>query len=146
MQKEVKTDSPEATEEFGRRLGARLQGGEVIELVGDVGAGKTTLVRGLVAGLGSGDHVSSPTFTVCNTYNGKFIIHHCDFYRLHDDALIKKELAELISEDSIVLLEWADEVVRVLPKDHIRVAITTNGEDGRTFAISLPERYNYISL
>lgn len=146
MQKEVKTESPKETEEFGRRLGAQLHGGEVIELVGDMGAGKTTLVRGLVSGLGSNDHVSSPTFTVCNTYDGKFTIHHCDFYRLHDDVLIEKELAELIAEDSVVVLEWADEVVRVLPEVHVKIAITTNGEDGRNFAISLPESYAYISL
>ena len=81
-----------ATETYAEKLANRLVGGEVIELVGDVGAGKTTFVRGLAKGLGSTDHVSSPTFTVEQVYTGRLTLYHYDFYRLPDAGVVKNQL------------------------------------------------------
>lgn len=138
MKQQFQTGSARETEELGRKLGASLHGGEVIELIGDVGAGKTTLVRGLAAGLGSKDHVSSPTFTVCNRYTGKKLIHHCDFYRLTDDQLIMQELTELIGSETVVVLEWAEEVSAVIPKDGIKIYVQAGHENDRTFTVESP--------
>jgi tRNA threonylcarbamoyladenosine biosynthesis protein TsaE len=146
MRAEVETNSQDETEKFGQVLGGQLRGGELIELIGDVGAGKTTFVRGLARGLESDDHVSSPTFTVCNTYKGRKTLHHCDFYRLQDDALIEKEVKELAQDDSVLVLEWAEEVTGALPKELIKIEITTNGENSRKFDITYALKYEYIKL
>lgn len=104
------SNSLKETHDFARAWGLKLKGGEVIQLVGDVGAGKTTFVQGLADGAGTKDHVSSPTFTICNTYRGRLIIHHLDFYRLHNDQLIEQELAGLLDGVAVVVLEWAQNV------------------------------------
>src|SRR3989344_5721785 len=94
----LSTSSAE-TENLASKIGRALKGGELIELVSDLGGGKTTFVRGLAKGMGSRDHVSSPTFTICNTYKVKSKsshaaqeLWHFDFYRLHEAGLIEHEL------------------------------------------------------
>lgn len=130
---------------FGHGLGAKLRGGEVIQLIGDVGAGKTTFVRGLAEGAGSTDHVSSPTFTICNTYQGRLTIHHCDFYRLQDDTLIEKELLELIDGQSVVILEWAENIRAVKSVDSVAISINVMENDTRSFGVHASDTYNYLS-
>lgn len=132
------------TQEFAKKLGATLIGGEVIELIGDVGAGKTTFVIGLVKGLGSNDHVSSPTFTICNTYQGRLTVQHADFYRLQDDKLIQKELDDLIDEKTVVVLEWAENLANPL-KDTIKIKVTPGKDDNRTFELELLDKYGYLA-
>ena len=136
------------TEEFAVRLGTRLKGGEVIELAGDVGSGKTTFVRGLARGTGSIDQVSSPTFTVSQVYQGKNIrLYHFDFYRLDDVAMIQAALAETLEEDNaVVVLEWAEAVRGVLPPEHIRIEFKVTGEDSRSLEISIPQNIAYLDV
>lgn len=131
------------TQEFAKKFGAKLKGGEVIELIGDVGAGKTTFVIGLAEGLESKDHVSSPTFTICNTYKGRLTIQHADFYRLHDDKLIQKELDELIADDTVVVLEWSENLASPL-KDTIQIIVTPGEVDERKFELKVPEKLSYL--
>lgn len=140
--------STEATETFAESIGQKLRGGEIIELIGDVGAGKTSFVRGLARGAGSKDRVSSPTFTVSQVYeSGNITIHHYDFYRLDDLAIIQSELAEVISQDkTAVVLEWAGEVQDVLPEDHITLKIETTGENERKFMSAIPEKFQYLEI
>lgn len=147
LRKVVSTEVAE-TEEFAARFGAQLKGGETIELVGDVGSGKTTFVRGLARGAGSSDLVTSPTFTVSQAYTGEVVkLYHYDFYRLDDFAMIKGDLAErLEDENAVVVLEWADPVRGVLPLQHIRIEIKVTGEEGRSLEISLPQSLAYLSL
>ena len=135
--------SPKATQEFAKDLGNKLRGGEVIELIGDVGAGKTTFVIGLAEGLGSSDHASSPTFTIHNTYAGRLTLHHCDFYRLDEDKLIQKELDDMIDESSVVVLEWTQNLANPL-KDTIKIFITPHDGEKRHFTLEYPEKYQYI--
>jgi tRNA threonylcarbamoyladenosine biosynthesis protein TsaE len=136
-----------STEQFAELLGRQFRGAELIELIGDVGAGKTTFVRGLARGLGSVDTVSSPTFTLKNIYAGRLSLYHYDLYRLHEDKLIKNELAEMFDDpQAILVLEWAVEVQTVLPGEHIKVEFKVTDETDRALRIAVPEKYNYILI
>ncbi|MEO5949349.1 MAG: tRNA (adenosine(37)-N6)-threonylcarbamoyltransferase complex ATPase subunit type 1 TsaE [Candidatus Saccharimonas sp.] len=119
---------------FGRQLGELCHGGEVIELVGDIGAGKTTLTKGIAAGMGVDDEVQSPTFTLSRTYHTKKggILAHYDFYRLNDPGILGMELADAShADDTTVVIEWADTVQHVLPEDRIILKIAAFSEEGR---------------
>lgn len=136
-----------STERFAERIGVRLRGGELIELVGDMGAGKTTFVRGLARGIDSTDIVSSPTFTIKNTYAGRLTLYHYDLYRLHQDELIRNELAETLdSANAVSVLEWAEEARAVLPAAHIKIEFQPTSETSRTLKITIPAKYNYLEL
>src|SRR5689334_25117700 len=115
---QITTGDPAATEQLGEAIGERLKGGEVIELVSDLGGGKTTFVRGLARGFGSSDRVASPTFTISKVYkSGSKELHHFDFYRLQESGLIAHELEEIIHDPMCtVVVEWAAVVKNVLPE------------------------------
>ena len=103
---------------FGELIGARLTGGEVFELVGDVGAGKTTFTRGLARGLGISEHIQSPTFTVSREYEGRdgLRLMHYDFYRLSEAGVMSDELAETLADPkTITVIEWSGVAAEVLP-------------------------------
>lgn len=136
------------TEEFACLIGKQLQGGETIELIGDVGAGKTTFVRGLARGIGSKDIVSSPTFTIKNVYKGRLDLCHYDLYRLHNDELIKREIAEMVdsSERSVTVIEWAQDAQGVLPTEHIRIEIRVSGETERLLVVAMPMSQRKMNL
>lgn len=133
---------------IGRRLGERFRGGEVIELVGDVGAGKTTLVKGIGLGLGIEDDVQSPSFTISRVYVARdgLELHHYDFYRLHDAGVMQYELAESIGESKVItVVEWADTVQEVLPSERCQVYIRyTPDGNGRELELKLPESLKYL--
>jgi tRNA threonylcarbamoyladenosine biosynthesis protein TsaE len=108
--------------EFGRKL----KGGEVVELRGDVGAGKTTFAQGLASGLGVTGSVESPSFTIMKSYLGRddLILNHYDFYRLEDPGIMKNEIAESLADDkNITVVEWANSVAGVLPPERMIVEI-----------------------
>ena len=119
--------------ELGRRYASDLVFPAVIELVGDVGAGKTTFVRGLAEGLGVKEPVTSPSFTISKTYalpEGGRLVHY-DFYRLPEPGLMADDLAEnLADEKNVVVIEWGESVNDLLPKKHSRVEIKYS-EEGR---------------
>ena len=128
------------------QIGANLRGGEVIELISDLGGGKTAFVRGLAAGLGSTDRVSSPSFTLTNQYQaGDKIMHHFDFYRLNEPGILRAELAEILQDDhNIVAIEWAAVVADVLPIERLSLAIRTTGETSRELSFRYPKSLNYL--
>lgn len=107
----------------------------MIELVSDLGGGKTTFVRGLAKGIASADNVSSPTFTLSNQYTGeKLIMHHFDFYRLQEAGIMRDELAEILADQqNVTIVEWADIVNDVLPVDRLTIRITATGEQSRHY-------------
>jgi len=145
LQWQTISTSADQTETLAEKLGAALKGGEVIELVSDLGGGKTTFVRGLVRALGSTDKVASPTFTISKVYNaGKLIVHHFDFYRLGEPGIIADELQEVVDDpEAIVVVEWADVVQHVLPEDRITITIeqTAEGDRRLTFTVAEPLAY-----
>jgi tRNA threonylcarbamoyladenosine biosynthesis protein TsaE len=124
--------------EFGMTLGAVLPGGITIEMLGDVGAGKTTLAKGIAQGLGVTETVQSPTFTLSRVYgasNGVRLCHY-DFYRLHDAGVMALELEEAVHDPAaIVLVEWSEIVASVLPQDRLRLTITAQSETSRLITI-----------
>ena len=104
-----RTDSPEATTEFGRALGGQLRPGDVILLTGDLGAGKSVLARGLARGLGITQAMPSPTFTLMQPYQGRIPFYHFDLYRLDDpDQFYEAGLDEFIGGDGAAVVEWPD--------------------------------------
>ena len=138
--------SSEQTEQLGERLGKTLKGGEVIELVSDLGGGKTTLVRGLARGAGSHDKVASPTFTISKVYLcPKFEIHHFDFYRLCEAGVVADELAEVAGDERVVVVvEWADVVQHVLPEKRLTIRLTQTPEGSRQLDISAHQDLEYL--
>ncbi len=131
---------------LGNLLGSKLSGGEVIELVSDLGGGKTTFVKGLVQGLGSRDTVASPTFTLKKIYRSpKLSIYHYDFYRLDGAGIMRDELAESIQDKSAVtVIEWSDIVKDVLPANRLSIKFepTANFADEREITIKYPEGFS----
>lgn len=118
----------------------------MIELVSDLGGGKTTFVRGLARGAGSSDRVASPTFTISRVYEaGNKDIHHFDFYRLGEAGLIGEELAEVLHDPHIVtVVEWADIVKDVLPRKRLTITINKTPTDGRDITFRAPESLDYL--
>jgi tRNA threonylcarbamoyladenosine biosynthesis protein TsaE len=107
MNTSVETASPEETREFGRRLAGVVQGGDVIALEGDLGTGKTELVKGIAAGLGVTGSVHSPTFVLHHRYEGRLPVEHYDLYRLEGMAWIDTGLEEP-APDAVTLIEWPE--------------------------------------
>ena len=124
--------------QFGQRIGEHLQGGETVELAGDVGAGKTTFTKGLALGMGITEPIQSPTFTISRVYetaHGLRLAHY-DFYRMREAGIMSDELHEAMSQPtSVTVVEWADIVEGVLPNDRLRLEITPTSEDSRTIAV-----------
>lgn len=124
---------------LGESIGAQLRGGEVIELVGDVGAGKTTLTKGIASGFGVEEGLQSPSFTLSRLYEAaenKRLAHY-DFYRLSDPGILADELSETAGQpDTVVVVEWADVVKGVLPENRITVHIAPTLETERQVVIS----------
>lgn len=139
----------EATRAFGAKLAALAQGGDAIALVGELGAGKTTLVSGLVEALGAG-FAHSPTFALVHEYSGgRLIVWHVDLYRIERESeLIELGIDDVVGDRrGIVVVEWADRFA-VLPADHLRlelchtdagreVTAIGTGPRGRALAVSL---------
>lgn len=130
---EREINSTEEMIEFGKEIGSNLEGGSVLELIGDVGAGKTTFTKGLALGLGVLETVQSPTFTISRVYEGgNLTLSHYDFYRLNDYGIMKMELAENLSDpQNITVVEWAGELADILPEKHLRLIFESISEDKR---------------
>ena len=135
------------TENIAASIGARLRGGESIELVSDLGGGKTTFTRGLARGAGSKDVVSSPTFTISKVYDApEFEIHHFDFYRLPSAGLASHEVEDLLGDPNVVLVvEWGGVVDHVLPEGRVTVDIKRTGEESRELVITYPGNLDYLT-
>lgn len=127
-----------ATEQLGKSLAAALRPGDVLALIGDLGAGKTRLVQAIARGLGVAEAaVSSPTFTLIHEYAGRWPVRHCDAYRLkHPSEFADLGLDELFGEDGIAIVEWADRVIDDLPADRLEIRLTTTGATERMVAMT----------
>ncbi|MBR2795915.1 tRNA (adenosine(37)-N6)-threonylcarbamoyltransferase complex ATPase subunit type 1 TsaE [Candidatus Saccharibacteria bacterium] len=131
----MKVKSEQEMLELGRNFDVSQR---VIELIGDVGVGKTTFVRGLAEGLGVKEAISSPSFTISKTYalpGGGNLVHY-DFYRLAEPGLMKEDLEENINNpENIVVVEWADSVAEMLPDEHRKVYINYVDENTREIKV-----------
>ena len=118
---------------FGKKFAKQITPPAVIELIGDVGTGKTTFTRGLAQGLNIKEPVTSPSFTISKSYalpDGGHLIHY-DFYRLPDPGLMLEDLQEnLKNPHNIIVIEWGESVADILPEDHIKINLNYQ-DDGR---------------
>ena len=128
--------SEHATQEIARQIAAMLRPGDVVLLSGDLGAGKTTFVRGLAEGLGiDPGEVSSPTFTLVHEYHGgRLTLYHADLYRLQQTATGDLGLEELGVEDGVLAIEWPDRLAHEMP-GAMRVTLETVDDDSRRITI-----------
>ena len=129
----VTTSDPEQTRDLAARLAAAARPGDLLCLVGDLGAGKTQFAKGFATGLGITDTVSSPTFVLMTEYAGRLPLFHLDLYRLDDaaDALAGGLLDER-QLDGVALVEWAERLGDALPVGRLDVVIDGTGDDPRT--------------
>ncbi len=136
MDEPIVTRSEAETAAAGRALASGLAEGGVVLLVGDLGAGKTSFVRGMAAGLGlDPDEVSSPTFTLVQVYRGRQTLYHADLYRLEGAEPSDLGLEELASEPgAVVAIEWAEKLGQPFP-NAIVVEIEDLGDDARAITV-----------
>jgi tRNA threonylcarbamoyladenosine biosynthesis protein TsaE len=143
------SSSPEQTRQAGRLLGAHLQPGDVVCLIGDLGAGKTTFVQGIAAGWGSPDQANSPTFVLVNVYRrpDKGRLYHLDTYRLSGPQEAEDLDLDTLIESGPLLVEWADRILPALPAQRLWVHLHDAGGDLRSLSFAFTgERYEeYIN-
>jgi len=134
----IETKSASETVQIGKKIGSRLLSGDVVALVGELGAGKTQFIKGLAAGAGVGKptYISSPSFTLINEYAGRIPFYHIDLFRLRTE----KEAEELGLEEyfqgrGITAIEWADKIPSLLPKEILWIHIHYTGKNSRSLEI-----------
>jgi len=135
----ILSKSASETIRIGKSIGSRLLPGDVVALVGELGAGKTQFIKGLAAGVGIGNptYISSPSFTLINEYPGEIPFYHIDLFRLERE----KEAEELGLEDyfqggGITAIEWADKIISLLPKEMLFIHIAYTGKNTRSLEIT----------
>jgi tRNA threonylcarbamoyladenosine biosynthesis protein TsaE len=130
----VDTGSADETRELGRRLGDALVAGDVVALEGDLGSGKTELVKGIAAGLGVSTGVHSPTFVLQHRYQGRLAIEHYDLYRLEGLAWVDTGLDEPAS-DAVTVIEWPDRAGVIDSWATVIIRINSAGENRRRLTL-----------
>jgi tRNA threonylcarbamoyladenosine biosynthesis protein TsaE len=119
---ELTTYSPEQTQEFGTRLGKIAQAGDVILLVGKLGAGKTCLTQGIAWGLGIDDYAASPSFVLVRELYGRLPLYHLDFYRLEKlEEIAELGLDEYFYGQGVSVVEWAEKAFELLPPENLLI-------------------------
>jgi tRNA threonylcarbamoyladenosine biosynthesis protein TsaE len=140
MQQTLITHDETETEALGAALGRLLRPGDVLALVGDLGAGKTCLARGVARGLGIDEPVTSPTFILVAEYNSAagFPLYHADCYRFDRATTEAMDIGldELLLDDGVAIVEWAERIEALLPPDHLRITLAVLDDTRRelTFA------------
>lgn len=131
------TESPDQTREIGRRIGQASQPGDVILLVGDLGAGKTVLTQGLAEGLSVDVTVNSPTFVLLHEYQGRLTLYHYDLYRLSNiEETVTREWQEFLYGDGVSVVEWANRADGLLPREHLLLEFFIESETRRVLKLS----------
>ena len=125
---------------FGEKLAGRLKKGDFVALIGDLGSGKTVLTKGLAKGLGvkNSRYVNSPTFVIIKEYKGKLPLYHFDLYRLdHPGSLDAENFEEYFYGDGVTVVEWADKINGLLPKNRWEIHMSVAGEGERKIDIKI---------
>jgi tRNA threonylcarbamoyladenosine biosynthesis protein TsaE len=147
---EFTINNVEDTVEIGKQLGERVKPGDIICINGDLGAGKTHFTKGIALGLGVSENITSPTFTIVNEYeSGRLKLFHFDVYRVNDpDEIDNIGFDEYIFSNGVSVIEWANYIDELIPKDYIDINISKlpkSGENYRKIVI-IPHgnRYDYV--
>ena len=127
----IRLDGEAATKEYGYRLAEEAVPGQVIALIGDLGAGKTTLTKYIAEGLGVTEHVQSPTFTIVREYHsGRMPLDHFDVYRIDDpDEMFEIGYEEYFYGDGLCVVEWADKIEELLPEGTRIIRLSYGGAE-----------------
>lgn len=126
----IHSHSPDNTQYIGHILGETLERGSVIELNGNLGAGKTVFVKGIASGIGLEDEPASPTFVILSIYDGKIPLYHFDLYRLSKlEELDDIDYKDYFYGDGISVVEWAEKIPEAFPDNAIRINITAPMEN-----------------
>lgn len=141
---EIKTKSSEETIAFGKKLGLLLKAHDVILLDGDLGAGKTTLTKGIGEALNIKKTINSPTFTIMKMYEGDKTLYHMDLYRLDGEGM-DFDLEDYIFGDGITVIEWPNQAFDLLPNEYLLLEIYRDSDEGRKIILSaFGERYEKL--
>jgi tRNA threonylcarbamoyladenosine biosynthesis protein TsaE len=133
-----RTASEEETIALGEQIAAQLPSGATVLLIGNLGAGKTTLAKGIVKGLGAAEpeEVASPTFTLIHEYGDPPRVYHVDLYRLDDAAAVATlGLDELFEKNAVVLIEWGERFPELMPEKRIEIRLTAGADDAREIQV-----------
>lgn len=131
------SDSPDETRAIAERIGRAAQPGDVILLVGELGAGKTVFSQGLARGLGIDVPVNSPTFVLLHEYRGRLTLYHYDLYRLSNiEETVSREWQEFLYGDGVSVVEWANRAEALLPREHLLIEFSIESETRRLLALS----------
>ena len=134
----MRTNSPAETRLLGERLAHLLQPGDVLLMLGDQGAGKSELTRGIAKGLGVTSTVASPSFTILNVYDeGRVPLYHFDWYRLNDvEELYEMGMEEYLGGDGVAVVEWPSQCPEAIPETCLEVRITPVSETEREITLT----------
>lgn len=135
--KQIVTHSSEETILAGRELARELPAPCIVLLEGELGSGKTTLVKGIVAGLGAGreEEVTSPTFTLVHEYGRERRVYHADLYRVEGVRELESLGLDDLMEDYVLLVEWGERLEKVRARNRVRISIEMLGEDDRRISV-----------
>ncbi len=144
----MRTHSPEETRKLAARLSRQLQAGDVLLLLGDLGAGKSEFTRGLAQGLGIQGTVASPSFTILNVYeDGRVPLYHFDWYRLNSaEELYEMGMDEYLGGDGVAVVEWPSQCPEAIPADYLEISLTPTGENEREVIITPRGGFREISM
>lgn len=133
----MRTNSPAETRALGCHLAAQLRPGDVLLLLGDLGAGKSELTRGIARGLGVSSPVASPSFTILNVYDeGRIPLYHFDWYRLDSaEELYEMGMDEYLGGDGVAVVEWPSRCPEAVPEKHLEVRIDPMDDCAREIAL-----------
>lgn len=139
------TKNEESTINLGKMIGRALVPGDVINLNGDLGAGKTYLTKGIAKGLEVEDYVTSPTFIIVNEYQGRVPLYHFDVYRINDIyEMYEIGFEEYLYGEGICIVEWGNMVSEMLPKGAINITINRIDENTREISITDEKRFEFL--
>lgn len=121
---------------FGEALGGKLRAGDVVALFGDLGAGKTTLTKGIARGMNLEEDVHSPTFTLIHEHLGQTPLYHVDLYRLASEEEVESiGIEEYVYGDGVTVIEWADRMKTMLPIERLDIELRMKGDDERLLVL-----------
>jgi len=137
------TKSPEKTKNLGKEVGKLAKPGDLLAFYGELGAGKTCFIQGISQELKVKDYVTSPSFTIVNEYQGKIPIYHFDLFRLNAEEILELGYEEYFYGKGLAVIEWAEKIEQLLPKEHLKIDIKFKDRYQRTISfISQGDRFN----
>jgi tRNA threonylcarbamoyladenosine biosynthesis protein TsaE len=137
------TKSPEETKNLGKEIGKLAKPGDLLAFYGELGAGKTCFIQGISQELEVKDYVTSPSFTIVNEYRGKIPIYHFDLFRLNTEEILELGYEEYFYGEGLTVIEWAEKIEQLLPKEHLKIEIKFKDRHQRTISfIPQGNRFN----